>query len=126
MLAVAPASGGLPAVGRRRFGGDASSWAGQFVGDAWDRAPGVTVTFWNAISGGLQYTDLQTTGGVPIDHITTDAFGEFTEFYGPDSVLRLCADANGGLGPRRWITCTDLADMLATLYAAGIVSGLHT
>ena len=116
-LAVAPSSGPLPPIGRRRYGGTMSDWSFQFIGDAIDRAAGVTITFYTALTGGTQILDLTTTGGGPISSVVTDPNGELPEFFGPDSVMEMYADANGGLGPRRRITCSDLGDLVTSMYA---------
>jgi hypothetical protein len=117
-LAVSPVTGGLAPIGRRRFGGTTADWTFQFVGDAVDRAAGVTVTFYNALTGGTQITDLTTSGGGPITSVVSDASGEIPEFFGPDSVLEMFADANGGLGPRRRVTAADLGDLTVAMYNA--------
>jgi hypothetical protein len=114
-IAVAALTGGIPATGRRRFGGSVADWTFQFSGDAMDRAAGATVTFWSAITGGTQYTDLTTTGGAPITSIVTDSSGEMGEFYGPSGVWSMYADANAGAGPRRRMTAADQGDMLTLL-----------
>jgi Putative Ig domain len=115
-LTIAQSTGGLPPIGRRRFGGSVGDWVFAFVGDVVDRAAGVTVIFFNALTGGSQVTDLTTVLGAPITSITTDSQGEIPEFYGPDSVVELYADANGGLGPRRRMMAVDMGDLLVTLY----------
>jgi hypothetical protein len=117
-LAVAPVTGGLPPIGRRRFGGTTADWTFQFVGDAIDRAAGVTVTFYNALTGGDQITDLTTAGGGPITSVVSDASGEIPEFFGPANVVEMFADANGGLGPRRRVTAADLGDLTVVMYNA--------
>jgi hypothetical protein len=117
-LAVSPVTGGLPPIGRRRFGGTTADWTFQFVGDAIDRAAGVTVTFYNALTGGNQITDLTTAGGGPITSVVSDASGEIPEFFGPANVVEMFADANGGLGPRRRVTAADLGDLTVVLYNA--------
>jgi hypothetical protein len=117
-LAISPVTGGLPPIGRRRFGGTTADWTFQFVGDAIDRAAGVTVTFYNALTGGIQITDLTTAGGGPITSVVSDASGEIPEFFGPDSVVEMFADANGGLGPRRRVTAADLGDLTVVMYNA--------
>ena len=124
-LTIAQTTGGLPPLGRRRFGGSMGDWVFSFVGDAVDRAAGVTVTFYDALTGGHQVTDLTTILGAPITSVVTDASGEIPEFYGPDpantatvSAVELYADANGGLGPRRRMLASDMLDALVTLYAA--------
>jgi hypothetical protein len=115
---VNPSSGGLPPIGRRRFGGDASFWVMIVVGGNLELSPNATVQFYDQPTAGTQYTDLQTTGGAPIDSVTTDGFGEGGEFYGPDRVTSMYADANGGQGPRRKIIANDLGDLDVLLHDA--------
>jgi Putative Ig domain len=122
-LVVNPAAGGLPTLGRRKFGGGSSDWVGTFVGDAWQRAPNATVMFFTDLLGGTQYTGLLTTTGISVDTITADGFGEVGEFFGPSGVWRMAMDANGGTGPRRWILANDMGDELTSLHNA-LTSGI--
>lgn len=117
-LAIAAFTGGLPPLGRRRFGGTTGDWVFSFAGDTVDRAAGVAVTFYTALTGGTQITDLTTIGGGPITSVTTDSAGEIPEFYGPDSVIEMFADANGGLGPRRRIEAADMGEAVSLLWTA--------
>lgn len=117
------ASGGLPAIGRRQFGGDLAGWTFAFSGSNLVKAANVNVTFWTALSGGTQITDLETyPGGSPITSVTTDANGEFPVFQGPAGTWIMAADANGGAGPRKWILAQDVGAELNILYNA--VAGL--
>jgi hypothetical protein len=117
-LAIALAtSGGIPALGRRRFGGKVEDWTFAFSGVNLVKAPSVTLTFYTALTGGSQITDLQTTVGGAISSVTTDANGNVGEFYGPDSVWKMAADANAGAGPRVWLLSNDMGDELSTLRA---------
>lgn len=117
-LAIASSTGGLPPLGRRRFGGTTGDWAFTFVGDAIDRAAGVTVTFYTALTGGTQIVDLTTAGGGPITSVLTDSSGEMPEFFGPSGVMEMYADANGGLGPRRRMVAADMGDAVSLLWTA--------
>lgn len=117
-LTVATEVGGLLPIGRRIFGGTSADWAGRFVGDVWDRAPYAVITFWNDQITGSQYTDLTTLAGLPVTYITADSFGEFGQFYGPEGVLSMWADANDGSGPRRLITCADMPDLVRNIWTA--------
>lgn len=117
-LAVA-ASSAITAPGRRKFGGSNADWTfayGGFSPDSLLRSPGATVTFWSALVGGTQYTDLQNTGFSPITSVTTDSNGEMPEFYGPSGIWRMAADAGGGT--RRWIVAQDFGDWLNLVYGS--------
>jgi hypothetical protein len=105
-------------VARHLFGGTVSDWTFD-VGDAATSTggldgnlavviPAAEVTFWDAATGGTQLTDLTELNGTPITSVTSDSVGEIPEFFGPDGILRMYADGNGGLGPRRVITANDL------------------
>lgn len=100
---------------RRLFGGGPADYvisAGDPDGSGGKQAVlegGVEVTFWDALTGGNQYDDLQTyPGGTPITSVTTadtgDLFGYWPLFYGEDGgavdIDVMYADANGGAGPR--------------------------
>lgn len=82
-------------------------------------ASGATVTFWNARSGGTQYTDLEDTTAAAIDHVTSSdgsdgrAAGTIPSFYGPDDVWVMWAAANGG--PRVLIVTSDVGTLLGPL-----------
>lgn len=62
----------------------------------------IEVTFWDAATGGTQYTDLLDASGEPITHVTTAdgtgtlQVGTIPRFQGPDGVMALWADAGGG------------------------------
>lgn len=64
----------------------------------------VAVTFWNAETGGTQYTDLLSSTGVAVTSVTSSdgsdgrAQGTIPPFQGPDGVRELWAQA--GSGPR--------------------------
>lgn len=63
---------------------------------------GVSVTFWNARSGGTRYMDLFTEAGDAADRIVSSAgddgrgLGQIPRFRGPDNVRELWASAGGG------------------------------
>lgn len=73
-------------------------------------AAGATVTFWNAETGGTQYTDLLDDTGAAIDHVLTSdgsdgrSPGTIPPFEGPDDVWDMWASADGG--PRLRIVST--------------------
>lgn len=82
----------------------------------------VAVTFWNAASGGTQYTDLLDASGNPVEQIMTAdgttalALGTIPRFRGPDSdpeVMEMWADAGGGA--RHLMVATDLGTYVADL-----------
>jgi hypothetical protein len=117
-LTISPSGGGLADPGRRVFGAMAGAQVITFVGNAVDRAPGVTLTYYNALTGGTQYTDLTTMGGSPITSVTADANGFPPQFKGPADVLVMYEDANGGAGPRRSIICDDIGDLIMSMVGA--------
>lgn len=112
-------------MARHLFGGGIADWtfteggAGEAV-----LASTVTVTFWDDITGGTQYTDLTTLAGAAIDSVvsgdgTGETKGQIPQFYGPDAITFMWASANGG--PRALVVATDLGNditaQLATLLA---------
>jgi hypothetical protein len=119
-ITISPTTGGLPDPGRRVFGGAAGSQVITFVGDTVDRAPGVTLQYYDTFAGGTgtQYTDLQTMGGSAITSVTADANGFPPQFKGPSDILGMYEDANGGAGPRRKIYCDDLDVLLMAMVNA--------
>jgi hypothetical protein len=108
-------------MARHTFGQSPADWtftAGP--GDAAILAGGVTVTFFNAASGGTQYTDLLDSTGSPVSGIVsgdgiTLALGTIPQFQGPDGVAELWADAGGGT--RYILVATDLSDLAADVDA---------
>jgi hypothetical protein len=100
-----------PSVTRHQFGDTLADWTFRFAGDTVTRGAGATVTFWSALTGGSQYTDLLNAAGGGTSSVTTDANGQIPPFSGPAGITRMAADANSGNGPRAWIMCTDLADV---------------
>ena len=115
-LGISTAGGLLPAPGRRKFGGSAPDFAITISGTAVNIAPSTVITFWTALTGGSQYTDLQNTGGGAITSVTTDTAGELPEFFGPSGVWKMAAD--GGGGTRRWVLASDSGDYLTAVYTA--------
>lgn len=106
---------------RHSFGADLASWSTDLGDAATSQSgqdgnlalfiPGAEITFWAAITGGTQYTDLLDNLGTATSSVTTDSNGEFPQFSGPDDVWYMYADGSGdGSGPRRLIQATDLAD----------------
>lgn len=97
---------------RHKFGGD--EWA-ITVNSSGDLVPAASavLSFYTALTGGTQITDLLDANGNAATQITCGSDGLIPEFSGPASGLtRLAADAAGGTGPRRWMMATDL-DTLA-------------
>lgn len=81
---------------------------------------GVTVTCWNAISGGTQITDLTEPDGatpIPSGQLTTDTNGSLPEFMGPDGVTWVYLDASDGSGPRERAVATDIGPIATALEA---------
>lgn len=79
------------------------------TGNAATLEPGAVVTCWNASIGGSQYTDLTDTDGTtPLPTLFADSNGAVPEFFGPDDVIEMYLDANGGAGPRRRTLTTSI------------------
>lgn len=105
-------------MARHRFGGVADYAITAGTDNVATLQPGVTVTCWNAATGGTQYTDLTQTDGttaITDGELTTDSTGAVPEFFGPDTITELYLDANGGSGPRRRTLATDLGSTIATV-----------
>jgi hypothetical protein len=80
---------------------------------------GVTVTLWNAETGGTQYTDLLDASLAAADHATSSdgsdgrTVGTIGPFYGPPDVYVMWASATGG--PRAMIVSSDVGTLLGPL-----------
>ena len=80
-------------MARSNFGGTMSDFVIQVAGGGLIRLGEGTLTFWDAVTGGTQYTDLLL-GGQPVSSITVSS-GFVPVFQGPDSVTQMWADAGG-------------------------------
>lgn len=106
-------------MARHWFGRGAADWTFDTgAGDTVVLAPGVTLTFWNQATGGVQYTDLLDEGGDPIEEVVTSdgtglPKGTVPRFKAPDGVTVLWADS--GAGSRVVLNATDLGDDVASL-----------
>lgn len=100
---------------RYPFGGGIADWtfgAATVSGtpDLAQLAGGVTVTFWDAQTGGTQYTDLLDLDGNPIVAVVSSSgdsdttVGQIPQFLGPDEVRSMWAQA--GTGPRALMVTT--------------------
>jgi hypothetical protein len=76
--------------------------------------PGVVIQFYDAASAGNAITDLEDLTLTAQTTVTTDINGAIPQFYGPDAVTLVWADANGGAGPRRLMLATDSTADIAT------------
>jgi hypothetical protein len=89
-------------MARFTFGGSSADFTFDLVRSGTAQlmaiAGGDVVTFWDSQVGGTQYDDLLAgadgSGGA-ISSITSDQFGMFPEFQGPDGVTKMYADAGG-------------------------------
>lgn len=108
---------------RHLYLGDLASWTLGIGADetalsglAGKRAltiPGGVVTFWTAMTGGSQITDLTDLLGNPITQVTADSSGELPQIYGPDTTPDTWyMYADGGSGARRIVAATDLGDVV--------------
>lgn len=97
----------------------------------------VTVTFWNARTGGTQYEDLLDESGAPITGVTSGdgtpiPKGVIPQFQGPEGVTELWADAGGA--SRAKMMATDIGSVITEVETLGAnvaslsatVSGLAT
>lgn len=77
--------------------GDSATTPGGLSGYTTVLVPDHPVTFWDAPTGGNQYTDLLDLGGTPIPDgvVETNSDGALPQFYGPEDVVILYADAGG-------------------------------
>lgn len=110
-------------MARHRFGGSADYVVTLGTDNVATLEPGVSVTCWNAATGGTQHTDLTDVDGItpiPGGTLTTDSTGALPEFFGPDGVRSLYLDANAGGGPRRRTLATDIGEDLTTAEAAAV------
>lgn len=110
-------------MARHTFGGDLTSWTFG-LGDVVTAASGIsgpqalirtdrTVTFWDAATGGNQYTNLLDSTGTATSSVTSDVTtGQIPEFQGPDGVAMMWADAGGG---RTVIVATDVGPLVEQL-----------
>lgn len=96
-------------IGAFAVAAGSSETVGTITGNHTLLVPSVFITLWNAPTGGTQYTDLQDTTGNPITSVTTDANGAIPQFWGPDGVTVVYADAGGD---RRALAAIDLGDSL--------------
>jgi hypothetical protein len=112
-------------MARHLFGGGIADWTFD-LGDAATAGsgasgnlavvvPAVSVTFYDSPTTGTQYSDLTDLSSVAISSITSDSSGEMPQFYGPDDVYFMWADASGGAGPRRVMVATDLGPVVQAL-----------
>lgn len=83
-------------MARSEFGG---TLADSVTNPAGDVQAAVSVTFWNAPTGGTQHTDLREIDGTTViagGIVTTDSDGAIRRFYGPDGVTQMWAQAGSG------------------------------
>jgi hypothetical protein len=103
-------------VARYTYGGSIADYVVSYGdGGALLLAADQAVTFWNAATGGTQYTDLTDMFDTPITSVTSDSAGAIPQFKGPDGIRAMWADAAGGAGPRRLMFDTEIAPNVATL-----------
>lgn len=124
---------------RYQFGGGIADWVFATVSvsgtnDLAQVAGGSTVTFFNAETGGTQYTDLLAADATPITSVPSStgadgrATGQIPPFFGPDDVTVMWAQA--GDGPRARIVAVnvdsavaDVAELAALTWTYNTVSG---
>lgn len=82
-------------MARYTFGGtDDMQIQSKGSGNVMFAAPGSVMTWWSAITGGTQYTDLLLNGS-PVTTITADSNGYIPLFSGPDGVSQMWGSADG-------------------------------
>lgn len=89
----------------------------------------VTITFWNAPTGGSQYTDLLDASGTPIAQVTvgdgtTYPIGTIPRIQGPDGVTVMWADGGAGIRYKMVADLSDLPGQIDDL--AGSVEGVES
>lgn len=98
--------------------GDTTTAGGATTGPVLATGP-VTITFWSAAVGGVQYTDLLNAAGNPITQVMSSdgsdglTVGTIPQFQGPDGVAEMWADA--GSGARYKMVATDLGSVVKDL-----------
>jgi lysophospholipase L1-like esterase len=108
-------------VARYSFGAGIADFVVQPSDGLWSVGAGVTVTFWDASTGGTQYTDLLDAGSTPITEVTSDEYGAVPAFFGPDGVTGMWADAGGS--SRAWVEARDAGDATAATTAGDLIAG---
>lgn len=88
-------------MARYEFGAGMADYVVQPSDGLWGVAPGATVTFYSASTGGIQYTDLLDASSNPITQVVANDFGFIPRFSGPDGVVGMWASAGGT--SRAWI-----------------------
>jgi hypothetical protein len=83
-------------MARHEFGRGIADYIVQPTDGQWGVAPGVVVTFWDAVTEGTQYTDLLDATNQPITEVTANEQGLLPRFLGPDNVTGMWAEAGGG------------------------------
>lgn len=98
-----------------------SATVGDITGFQTLLVPSTVVTFWTDATAGSQYDDLLDLTSAPITSVTTDANGAVPQFYGPDGVYAMYADAGGD---RRVVVAVDLgADIATNITAVASLQG---
>lgn len=93
---------------------------GSITGNQTLLVPSAVVSFWSAASGGTQYSDLLDLSSSSITAVTSDSNGALPQFYGPDGITLMFADAGGD---RRAVVAVDSgADIAANAAAVAAVS----
>ncbi|QBI53413.1 hypothetical protein [Streptomonospora litoralis] len=96
--------------------GEEVTESGEVVGYTPLLLPGVTVTMWDAQTGGSQYTDLLDADGAAVTSVESDEHGTIPRFRGPDGVAYLWASASAdGTEPRYIMASPTISDEVATL-----------
>ncbi|EPD63186.1 right-handed parallel beta-helix repeat-containing protein [Streptomyces sp. HGB0020] len=88
-------------MARLEFGSGMADYVVKPSDGLWGIAPGITITFWDAPTGGSQYTDLLDAGSNPVTQVVADEQGFIPRFSGPDAITGMWADAGGS--SRAWI-----------------------
>ncbi|MFJ7238210.1 glycosyl hydrolase family 28-related protein [Streptomyces olivaceus] len=92
-------------MARAVFGASVADYVVTPSDGQWGIGANLPLTFWDAISEGSQYTDLQDISGTPIAEVTTNSVGAVPRFLGPDGVTGMWVEAGGGA--RVWMEAHD-------------------
>lgn len=111
-------------MARHPFGGTLADWALSRDSETGvvSAVGGVTITAWNAESGGTQYADMLDENDSPVDHVVTSdgtdgrAVSTIPPFSGPDGVWAMWLSADGG--PRLLSFTSDAATVTGPLVDA--------
>ncbi|MEV4033388.1 right-handed parallel beta-helix repeat-containing protein [Streptomyces umbrinus] len=95
-------------MARFEFGSGIADYVVRPSDGLWGVAPAAVVTFYDAATEGIQYTDLLDATSAPTTQVTADEYGFIPTFSGPDGITGMWADAGGN--SRAWIQARNVGD----------------